>query len=106
MSWGTKRKVVGVDSPRLHSVAALIDAAVLVARDTILKLLSDDEVAKVSSAEGAAGLTNGMQYLDLGHLDRGVQTAAILHKFDIGDVIPHNAVSDQTWQKNMAQAAP
>jgi hypothetical protein len=77
----------------------------LTARDTILKLLTDDEVAKVSSAEGTAGLTNGLQYLDLAHLDRGIQTAAILNKFNVGDVIPRNAVSDETWKKITAQLA-
>ena len=74
-------------------------------RDTILKLLTDDEVAKVSSAECATGLANGVQYLDLAHLDRGVQTAGILNKVNAGDVIPRNAVSDQTWQKIAAQLA-
>lgn len=80
-------------------------SADLTARAAILRLLTDDEVAKVSSAEGADGPTNGLQYLDLTHLDRGVQTAAILTKFDVGDVIPRNAVSDQTWKKITAHLA-
>ena len=39
-----------------------------VTRDSILKLLSDDEVASVSTAETAARLTDGDEYLDLEHL--------------------------------------
>ena len=42
-----------------------------VARDNILNVLSDEEVAKVSTAETASGLTEGAEYLDLEHLDRG-----------------------------------
>jgi len=74
-------------------------SADLTARDEILKLLSDEEVAKVSSAECATGLANGVAYLDLAHLDRGVQTAGILNKLNAGDVIPRNAVSAETWKK-------
>ena len=46
-----------------------------VARENILKLLSDEEVAKVSTAEAASGLTEGTEYLDLEHLEQGVQRA-------------------------------
>jgi hypothetical protein len=75
----------------------------LAARDTILKLLTDDEVAKVSSAEGRSGLKNGVEYLDLTHLERGIQTAGILTHVNVGHVIPRNAVSAQTWQKITSQ---
>jgi hypothetical protein len=34
-----------------------------VARDNILKLLSNEEVAKVSTAEAASGLTEGGEYM-------------------------------------------
>ena len=43
----------------------------LVARDTILKLMSDEEIARVSTAEAASGLRDGAEYLDLEHIDRG-----------------------------------
>lgn len=77
----------------------------LAERDTILKLLTDDEVAKVSSAEVASGLANGVEYLDLAHLDRGVRTAGILNSVNPGDVIPRNAVSVQTWSKIVSALA-
>jgi len=77
----------------------------LAARDAILKLLTDDEVAKVSLAEVASGLVNRAQYVDLAHLDRGVQTAGILNKAKAGDVIPRAAVSAETWSKIIAGLA-
>jgi hypothetical protein len=78
-------------------------ASDLATRETILKILTDDEVAKVSTAEGATGLRNGSEYLDLIHLERGIQTAGSLTHVNVGDVIPRNAVSAQTWQKITAQ---
>ena len=69
-----------------------------VARDTILKLLSDEENARVSTGEAASRLTEGAEYLDLQHLDRGVQHAGIT----MGHVLPRSAVSDQTWNKILA----
>ena len=46
-----------------------------IARDNILKLLSNEEVAKVSTAEGTSGLADGEEYLDLEHLDHGIKRA-------------------------------
>ena len=75
------------------------------AREAMLKLLTDDEVAKVSSAEGGLGLKNGLEYVDLTHLELGVQTAGIMTRVDVGNVIPRDAVSSQTWQKIIARLA-
>jgi hypothetical protein len=69
-----------------------------VARNTILKLLSDEENARVSTGEAASRLTEGAEYLDLQHLDRGVQRAGIT----MGNVLPRSAVSDETWSKILA----
>jgi hypothetical protein len=76
-----------------------------VARDDILKLLSDDEIAKVSSAEAASGLTEGAEYLDLEHLDEGVQRAKAATKVTMGHVLPRSAVGGETWSKVLAQLA-
>jgi hypothetical protein len=46
-----------------------------IARESLLKLLSDDEVASVSTAETATRLLDGEEYLDLEELERGVQQA-------------------------------
>jgi hypothetical protein len=76
-----------------------------VARDIILKLLSDEEITKVSTAEAASELTEGGEYLDLEHLDQGVQRAKAATKVTMGNVLPRSAVRDETWSKIIAQLA-
>lgn len=68
-------------------------------RDAILKLLSNDEIAKVSTAEAATGMTEGAEYLDLELLDKGVQRAGSMTKVAMGHVLPRSAVSEDTWGK-------
>jgi hypothetical protein len=75
------------------------------ARDTILKLLSDEEIAKVSTAEAASDLTEGGEYLDLEQVDQGVQRAKAATKVTMGNVLPRSAVRDETWSKIIAQLA-
>ena len=77
----------------------------LVARDTILKLMSDEEIARVSTAEAASGLSDDAEYLDLEHIDRGIQRANPATKIAMGHVVPRSAVSDGTWTKILAQLA-
>jgi hypothetical protein len=89
-----------------RSVLATTDAAQLathtrtdlVARDAILSLLSDDEVAGVSTAETAPRLSDGDEYLDLGQLDQGVRTASG-NTMPMGRVLPRKAVQDRTWRE-------
>jgi len=69
-----------------------------VTRESVLKLLSDDEVAKVSTAETAARLPDGDEYLDLEHLDKGVQRAGG-SATPMGHVLPKKAVHADTWSK-------
>ena len=76
-----------------------------VVRDSILKMLSDQESAKVSTAETASRLTEGGEYLDLEHLDQGVQRAEAATKATMGHVLPRSAVSNETWSKILAQLA-
>ena len=70
-----------------------------VTRDSILKLLSDDEVARVSTAETAVNLASGDEYIDLERLDKGGKRAA--GKADasspMGHVLPRKAVREATW---------
>lgn len=65
-------------------------------RDGILKLLSDVEVARVSMAETAERLLSGEEYLDLEHLDWGVQRA-LGATAPMGHVLPRKAVAEETW---------
>ena len=74
-------------------------------RETILKLLSKDEISKVSTAEAATGLSEGEEYLDLENIDLGVQRARSVTKSTMGHVLPRSAVSDDTWNKVLALLA-
>jgi hypothetical protein len=69
-----------------------------VTRDSILKLLSDDEVARVSTAETAIRLADGDEYLDLEKLDLGVRHASG-PPTPMGRVLPRKSVQAQTWSK-------
>jgi len=71
-------------------------------RDKIMKLLSDDEVARVSTAETARGLAEGDEYLDLEHLDRGVLRAPDTHT-PMGHVLPKKALHALTWTTVLAE---
>lgn len=75
-----------------------------VTRDALLKLLSDDEVASVSSAETAAQLADGEEYLDLHNLDKGIRTAGG-QSTHAGLLLPKKAVHAKTWAKIVAQLA-
>ncbi len=68
-------------------------------RNGILKQLSDVEVTHVSTAETAAHLAEGDEYLDLDQLDRGVQQACGAITPPMGHVLPRKAVPAATWQK-------
>ncbi len=74
----------------------------LVARDTILKLLTDEETARICTAETAANIRDGMEYLDLEHMDQGILTAKGGTKVVMGNIVPRNSVSAGTWTKILA----
>jgi len=74
----------------------------LVARHSILTLLSDDEVASVSTAETATALSDGDEYLDLAQLDRGVRLAAGMST-PLRNVLSRRAVCESTWNKILTQ---
>jgi hypothetical protein len=76
-----------------------------VTREAILELLSDEETARVSTAETAPGLKEGAEYLDLEHLDRGVQRAKAAGGVTMGHVLPRNAVSKDAWIKILTRLA-
>ena len=74
-----------------------------VARESILKLLSSEEIARVSTAEAASQLSQGEEYLDLEHLDQGVKRAQGTTKVSMGQVLPRSAVGAETWIRILAQ---
>ncbi len=69
-----------------------------VTRDTILKLLSDDEVARVSTAETAARLAEGDEYVDLDAPGQGVQQMLGSRAVPMGGILPKKAVHEKTWR--------
>jgi hypothetical protein len=71
-------------------------------RKAVLGLLSDDEVASVSTAEAAAGLADGEEYIDLQALDQGVRRARNA-AVTMGQVLPRRAVHEGTWNKILIQ---
>ena len=81
------------------------ERAGIMARDTILKLLSDDEIAKVSMAEAASALEEGQEYLDLDHLDQGVQTVTATSNIVMGNILPRSGVRAETWRTIVSQFA-
>ena len=74
----------------------------LVGRDAILKFLTDEETARVSTAETAFSIRDGAEYLDLQHIDQGILTAKRGTSVEMGHVVPRSAVSAATWGKILA----
>lgn len=73
------------------------DRTEYVTRDTIMRLLSDDEVARVATAETAPQLVEGEEYIDLEEPDRGVRRAQGNEGAVMGRMLPRKAVLESTW---------
>jgi hypothetical protein len=71
-------------------------------RDRILKLLSDDEIARVSTAETKERLAEGEEYVDLERLELGVLVADGVTP-PMHHMLPRHAVSATTWTQIVAQ---
>lgn len=71
----------------------------LSARNSIMMLLTDEETARVSTAEASGNLADGSEFLDLDHLERGVQRVAGAAPLAMAHVIPRSAVGKDTWSK-------
>lgn len=67
-----------------------------VVRATILGLLSETELARVSSAESGADLADGVEFIDLEHLERGVRHAP-RGDTPLAHVLARTSVGDDTW---------
>ena len=75
-----------------------------VTRDSVLKLLSDNELARVSTAETAARLSDGDEYIDLEQLEHGVRRA-IGTTTPMARMLPRKAVHESTWTKILTHLA-
>ncbi len=67
--------------------------------DQVLKLLSADEVTRVSTRNGIPGLADGDEYIDLAAPENGVRTVHGTLQLTMGQVLPRKAVSAQTWAR-------
>lgn len=76
-----------------------------VARESILRLLSDDEIASVSQVEATASLLDGEEYLDLERLEQGVQNDFRTTATPMGRVLPRRAVRPATWKRTLERVA-
>jgi hypothetical protein len=70
-------------------------------RNSIMNLLSDDEIVRVSAAE-TARLSEGEEYLDRDHLDRGVRRATGVVTAT-AKVLAKNTIAEATWNKILTQ---
>ncbi len=68
-------------------------------RESILGLLTDAEIAKISRAEDQPKLIEGDEYVDLEALDSGVQQVQAVPRDSPHHVLPRSAVSYETWDK-------
>ncbi len=68
-------------------------------KEEILDLLSDDEVARVANVEADRKLADGVEFVDLDHVERGVQHANDTTRGEVHTVVTRDAVSDETWQR-------
>jgi hypothetical protein len=76
----------------------------VVTRDSVLRLLSEKELAHVSTAESGPSLPDGEEYLDLGHLERGVRRA--LEKVPpTALVLLRRSVHEKRWNLILAHLA-
>lgn len=71
-------------------------------RDSVLRLLSGDEVARLADVETVPSLEIGDQYLDLERLECGVQTVHALSRLGVGRALPRNGIGAETWSKILA----
>jgi hypothetical protein len=69
--------------------------------DAILKMLSDEEVAKVSTAESAVHMSAGDEYLDLTNPQAGVRRASGTDE-PLGRFLMRKSVHAKTWSKILA----
>lgn len=74
---------------------------VTITRDGILSLLSDAEIAKVSTVESAAALVIGDEYVDLVHLEQGIRRAT-MSPINMHNLVARKAVHEDTWGKIVA----
>ncbi len=72
-------------------------------RDQVLTLLSEAEVARVSTADSEPRLGHGDEYIDLAAPNNGVRRVHGAMQQTMGKVLPRSAVSAETWARISAR---
>jgi len=72
-------------------------------RHAVLALLSDEEVARVSTLESETQLSENDEYIDLARPERGALRAQASTTIVMKDVLPRAAVSSETWAKILVE---
>jgi hypothetical protein len=87
---------------RARGSRVTIRDADIATRDAILDLLSDTEVASVTTSSTTRDLHAGDEFIDLEHVELGVRRASGVAP-PPGYVLPRCAVSDETWHLVISQ---
>jgi hypothetical protein len=95
---------VAVHAPCVAVAMNEAERAEYVTRDSILKMLSNDEVDRVTTSETKLRLESGEEYVDLAELELGVQRAKEA-RTAMGNVLPRSAVLEETWTRIAAKLA-
>ena len=74
---------------------------VLLDKEQVLALLTDEETARVSNVEAGYQLTHGDEYVDLDHLDEGLQHARGTVG-SLGTIVTKKSVQHDTWSRIIA----
>jgi len=69
------------------------------AREQVLKLLSDEELTRLSEGKTRQKLADGDEYIDLSTPENGGRSIHGAMQLTMGDVLPRKAVSAGTWAK-------
>lgn len=73
-----------------------------VTREDLVRILNDEEAARVTTPETAASLEDGDEFIDLMDLGRGVQRVEAANPAPAADVLAKKAVHENTWLKIVA----
>lgn len=73
-------------------------------RAGMMRFLTDEEIARVSATAAPDQLSEGDEYVDLKHLDRGVRRAEGATP-PMARVLPRKSVQESTWAKIVKQLA-
>jgi hypothetical protein len=74
-----------------------LDKDKYIAREAILELLSDEEAARVATAESVPPI-EGDEYIDLSDIASGIHQVHGAAK-PLPSILPRSAVSDATWTR-------